>query len=205
MPATRGRPRDTEAHERILAAAYDLFRLHGARAVGVDAIVQRSGVSKMTLYRHFKSKERLVAAFMHRREQLWSLDWLKAEIHRRADDPAERLLAIFDAFDSWFRTAGFDGCSFINILLEHPPGHPTHRAASQHLANIRGILIPLARQAGIKDPKTFADVWHVMMKGSIVTSCEGNRSAARQIKAVARLYLDSQLPPAKPAARKRPH
>lgn len=201
MPAPRGRPPDHEAHERILAAAYELFRLEGTRAVGVDTVVERAGVSKMTLYRHFKSKDQLVAAFLDRRAQVWVVDWLVAEIFRRAETPADRLMAVFDVFDSWFRSATFDRCSFIRTLLEYPDGHPTHRAACQHLATLRAFIAGLARDAGIKDGK-FADAWLMMVKGSSVAAVEGNRSAARQIKPAARLFLESQLPKEGPPKRR---
>src|SRR3954470_5167428 len=92
-----------EARERILGAAYDLFSRRGIRAVGIDAIVAQSGVARMTLYRHFASKEDLVLAFLERREARWTRGWLQAEAQRRASDPAQRLLAIFDVFDEWFR------------------------------------------------------------------------------------------------------
>jgi AcrR family transcriptional regulator len=177
-----------------LAAAYDLFRLGGTRNIGVDTIVKRSGVAKMSLYRHFKSKEGLVAAFLNRREQLWTNEWVKTEVLKRAVSPADRLLAIFDVFDEWFRSEEFDGCSFINVLLEYPSDHPTHVQAALHLANIRSFLRQLAREAAIADPQAFAETWHSMMKGSIVAACEGNLKAARQIKVAAALFLEARLP-----------
>lgn len=191
-----GRPKGREsARERILAAAYDLFRHHGTRNVGVDEIVQRSGVAKMSLYRHFGSKQELVAAFLQRREELWTYDWLRSEACRRSGDPGDRLLAIFDIFGEWFRSRDFDGCSFINVLLEYPSDDAARRSAGAHLANIRAFLEGLAAEAGISDTKTFADTWHIMMKGAIVAACEGNHDAAREIKVAARLFLEASLPP----------
>lgn len=183
-----------DARERVLAAAYDLFRLHGTRSIGVDTIVARSGVAKMSLYRHFKSKEGLIAAFMERREDLMSIGRFRAEVLKRATAPAERLLTIFDVLDEWFRSAGFDGCSFISILLEYPSDHPTHARAALHLAKMRSFVRQLAHEAAIADPPAFADTWHTMMKGSIIAACEGNLDAARQIKIAAELFLDSRLP-----------
>jgi DNA polymerase len=68
------------ARERVLGAAYELFSTRGIQAVGVDAIVQRSGVARQTLYRQFGSKQELVLAFLALREQVWTRDWLEAEI-----------------------------------------------------------------------------------------------------------------------------
>lgn len=186
--------RQDDARERVLAAAYDLFRRAGTRNVGVDTIVERSGVAKMSLYRHFKSKEGLVAAVLERREELWAVGWFKAEVFKRADAPADRLLAIFDVFDEWFRSEDFDGCTFINVLLEYPFDHPTHARAALHLSRIRSFVRQLARQAAIADPRTFAETWDTMMKGAVVAACEGNLNAARQIKIAAELFLIATLP-----------
>ena len=129
------------ARERILDAAYDLFSRHGVKAVGVDRIVAESGVAKMTLYRHFSSKDDLVIAFLERREERWTNAWLRAEVESRGSTGSERLLAIFDVFDEWFRRPGFEGCSFINVLLEFDdPAHPVRKASVVHLANIRSFL-----------------------------------------------------------------
>ena len=133
------------ARERILATAYDLFCHHGIRAVGVDTIIEQSGVAKMTLYRHFRSKDELVLAVLERREELWTRQWLQAAINRRATDPGERLLAIFDVFDGWFRRRSFEGCLFINALIEiDDRKHPVHRASREQLARIRSFIEELA-------------------------------------------------------------
>src|SRR6187402_3319099 len=100
--------------ERILDTAYELFSRHGTRAVGVDRIIEEAGTAKMTLYRNFASKDDLIMAFLERREELWTRGWLQAEVQRRATEPRERLLAIFDVFGDWFALPDFEGCSFIN-------------------------------------------------------------------------------------------
>src|SRR5262245_34834703 len=90
---------ESDGREGIMGAAYELFSRNGIRAVGIDAVIERAGVARMTLYRHFNSKEELVLAFLERREELWTKGWLQAEVEARAEDPRERLLAIFDVFD----------------------------------------------------------------------------------------------------------
>jgi AcrR family transcriptional regulator len=179
-----------DARERILDAAYELFSRHGIRAVGIDAIIRRSGVARMTLYRHFPSKDALVLAFLERREERWTKDWLEREVAKRADDPAARLLAIFDVFDEWFQRRDFEGCSFINVLLEvAEPKHNLHRASADYLARIRAFVEGLAAEVGIADPQGFAHKWHILMKGSIVAAGEGDRPAARRAQQVAALVL----------------
>jgi AcrR family transcriptional regulator len=175
-----------------MTAAYELFSTQGVKATGVDSIIERSGVARQTMYRHFPSKEHLVLAFLERREELWTRDWLQTEVERRARDPDERLLAIFDALDEWFRRPDFEGCSFINVMLEHPDlADPLHRASVSYLAGGRHFVEDLARRAGITDADGFAREWHILVKGSIVAACEGDRDAARRAQAIARLVLDA--------------
>jgi len=182
------------ARERILGAAYELFSRWGIQAVGVDSIIARSGVARQTLYRHFASKEDLVLAFLERREDLWTKNWLQAGVQERASDPRERLLTIFDLFDEWFHRPDFEGCSFINVMLEHPdPADAIHRAGVSYLAGIRHFLEDLARRAGITDAESFAREWHILMKGSIVAALEGDREAARRSQKVGSLILRSEL------------
>ena len=184
-------PTAGDARQRLLTAAYELFSRQGVQAVGVDAIIERSGVARQTMYRHFGSKQELVLAFLARREEMWTYGWLAAEVRRRTDDPRERLLTIFDVFDEWFRSPNFEGCSFINVMLEHPdPQHPLHRAAAEHLGHIREFLADLATDAGIADPESFARQWHILMKGSIVAAGEGDQEAAKRAQSVARLVLE---------------
>lgn len=194
MASARGSPRrrvrePVSARERLLAAAYDLFGAKGVGRVGIDEILAKSGCAKASLYANFKSKLELAAAFLERREAVWTRSWLEAEINRRAADPHERLLAVFDVFDGWFRRDGFEGCSFINVLLESADGSPLREMAALHLAKIRAIIGGLAQQAGLAEPEKFAQAWHMLMKGSIVAACEGNREAAQDAKAAARLIL----------------
>jgi AcrR family transcriptional regulator len=181
------------ARERILDTAYDLFSRHGIRAVGIDRIIATSGVAKMSLYRHFRSKDALVLAFLQEREKRWTLDWLHAEVTSRAEDGADRMLAIFDVFDEWFRQPDFEGCSFINVLLEFGElEHPIRQASTEHLATIRGLVREFAEEAGIADPEAVARQWHILMKGSIVAAGEGDREAARRARALGELLLERE-------------
>ena len=185
-------PARTEARQRILDSAYELFSHRGIRAVGIDEILERAKVAKATLYRHFESKEELVLAFLDQREQLWTRDWVEKEARSRGNTPEEQLIAIFDAFDEWFHRDDFEGCSFINVLLEWADrNHPIGRASVLHLANIRTLLTTLATEAGLRDPETFAHSWHILMKGSIVAAGEGDKDAAKRAKAMGRALIET--------------
>ncbi len=182
------------ARERLLEAAYELFSRRGIHAVGIDAIIERSGVARQTMYRHFASKEDLVVAFLERRHELWTRSWLQGEVEQRSTDPREQLLAIFDVFDAWFRTPEFEGCSFINVMLEHPdPGQALHVESTAYLQRIRDFLAELAGRAGIREPESFAREWHILMKGSIVAAGEGDQDAARRAQRIAALLLRDAL------------
>ena len=181
----------TGARDRILSTAYELFSRRGIHNVGVDELVERAGVAKATLYRYFPSKNDLALAFLERREQVWTRDWVETEARRRAATPEAQLLAIFDLFDEWFRRDDFEGCSFINTLLEFRDlDHPVGRASADCLEHIRSVVRDLALEAGLHDPDGFALSWHLMMKGSIVQAAEGDRDAAKRAQSLGRLLLE---------------
>ena len=182
----------TSARERILETAYALFSRHGIRAVGIDRIISESGVAKMSLYRNFRSKDELVLAFLAERGRRWTRDWLLAEAQRRGETGAQRLLAIFDVFAEWFAQDDFEGCSFVNVLLEFAePDHPVRCASARHLAAVRDGVREFAEQAGVEDPEALASQWHILMKGSIVAACEGDAQAAERARRLGELLLAS--------------
>jgi AcrR family transcriptional regulator len=157
------------ARERILAAAYDLFSRRGIAAVGVDTIIAQAGVSK----------EGLILAFLGRRNDLWGAHRLETETARRAREPVARLLALFDVLHDWFQEPAFEGCSFINVLIEAPRDSTVGQAAALQLAAVRTAITKLATEAALEDVDRFAQAWHILMKGSIVAAVEGQREAAK--------------------------
>jgi AcrR family transcriptional regulator len=187
--------RTSAVRDRILETTYELFAHRGVRDVGINEVVERAGVTKATLYRHFASKDELVVAFLKLREQRWTLGWVEAEARSREQAPEEQLLAIFDLFDEWFHHNDFEACSFINVLLEMGPAHPAGRASVAHLENIRTVVRQLAENAGLRDPASFARSWHILMKGSIVSAVEGDSEAARRAKTMARRLIEDHRQP----------
>ena len=181
----------SDARTRILDSAYELFSRRGIRAVGIDEVIEHASVAKATLYRHFASKDELVLAFLERREAVWTREWVEAESRRRGETAEEQLLAIFDLFDEWFRRPDFEGCSFVNVLLETADReHPVGRASAAHLATIRDVVGSIAEEAGLRDPEAFAHSWHILMKGSIVAAGEGDVEAARRAKSMGRALIE---------------
>jgi AcrR family transcriptional regulator len=185
------------ARERILTTAYRLFTRRGIRAVGTDEVLAVSGVAKATLYRHFPSKNDLVLAVLQRREELWTLGLVEQQSRLRGETPEEQLLAIFDVFHDWFqKREDFDGCSFINVLIELGAAHPAGQASIQYLDNIRGIVRERAEAAGLVDVDNFARSWHILMKGSIIAAAEGDLQAAQRAQAMGRALIERHRPPA---------
>src|ERR1700733_13364761 len=138
------------AHERLLNAAYELFSKRGIRAVGTDEVIERAGVAKATLYRHFATKNALVLAVLQRREELWTHGLIEAQSAQRGNTPEEQLLAIFDVMHDWFQSRdGYEGCSFINVLLELGADHPAGKASVAHIEHVRDIVRHGATAAGL--------------------------------------------------------
>jgi AcrR family transcriptional regulator len=181
------------ARERILRSAYDLFCRHGIGAVGIDRIIAEAGVAKMTLYRHFSSKDELVLAVFDLREELWTRRWLVQEIEQRAPTARERLLAIFDVFDEWFRRDDYEGCLFTNALLEvNGRANVVGSGAAEKRENVRVVLRELAEEAGVRDPDEFAYQWQILMTGAIVVAQQGDKEAARRARGAALLLLERE-------------
>lgn len=177
------------ARERILRAAYDLFTHHGVQAVGIERVITEAGISKATLYRHFKSKDDLVLAVLDLRQELWTEGWLVPETRRRAATPAEQLLAVFDAFDDWFRGGDYEGCFFVNTLLESHRD-PIMAVSVAKLQNVRAYLETLAHAAGSPEPEVLASDWQLLMIGAIVAAVRGQPDAAARARVLGRARLD---------------
>jgi AcrR family transcriptional regulator len=182
-----------DARQRILDVAYELFTRRGVRAVGVDEVINRSGVAKATLYRHFPSKDDLVLAVLELRHQRWTVGLVLAEATSRGATPQERLLAVFDVFDEWFRREDFEACSFINTLLELRPEHRLGEASRDYLADIRATLASMADEADLAEPEQFARSMQILMMGSIVAAMSGDTDAAKRAQTIVRSLIDQHL------------
>lgn len=180
----------SDARERILVAAYDLFSQRGVRDVGVDELIARSGVANATFYRHFASKDDLVLAFLQRREQLWTIGTIVKQALDREGTPREQLLAVFDVLDEWFRRRDYEGDSFVNVLLEMGSGHPLGRASLRHLNTVWQMIESRAEAAHLRDPESFAHSWQLLMNGSILGARMGDTDAARRARDMATGLID---------------
>lgn len=135
------------ARERILGAAHDLFYRDGIRATGVDRVIAEAGVTKLTFYRHFPSKNELVRAFLDYRHRRW-MTWFTDALQRHGGNPA----AIVPTLAEWFRGEDFRGCAFINSLGELagvlPEVAEITRSHKQDMTTALAALLPASRQRG---------------------------------------------------------
>lgn len=168
-------------------AASELFYERGITATGVDAVVAASGVSKPTLYAHFRSKSALVAAVLERRNDHRAAS-LPAWLAARTADPRERLLAVFDWLADFSAEEGRRGCAFLNAAAEIPdPDDPARRVALRYKRWIRHYLAQLANDVGMEEPERLGSQLLLLIDGtSSRLVIEGSRDAAREVCAQAR-------------------
>jgi AcrR family transcriptional regulator len=156
--------------ERILAAAADLFYRNGIRAVGVDAIAEAAGTNKMTLYRHFSSKDELVAEYLREsaRGEAAGWDCLQA---RYPGDPLAQLHAWLSEMFDHIVSGDERGCPLANAAVELPDrDHPARRVIEECKVAARAKVIALCRAAGLDDPDFLADELNLMLEGARVTA-----------------------------------
>jgi AcrR family transcriptional regulator len=163
--------------ERIVATARELFYRHGIHAVGVDAIAEAAGTNKMTLYRHFASKDLLVAECLRRLSQEID-DAFAATAEAHPDDPRGQLLAWLGHIGA-FKLSD-RGCAFANAAVELPDkDHPAKRVIEAHKSLSRQRLTGLCREAGLTDPDLLADKVFLLCEGARISmqSCPDGPAA----------------------------
>jgi AcrR family transcriptional regulator len=154
------------ARERILDAASEMFYRDGIRAVGIDAIIARSGVAKMSLYRNFPSKDALVAAWLEDRNGFFWRRWGEAET-LRAGDPRGQLEAILDMVAATASNPKWRGCPFLNTGTEFPePHYPARAVILAHKCAVRERLRALATAARARDPDLLAQQLQLLIDGA---------------------------------------
>ncbi|MEV4060474.1 TetR/AcrR family transcriptional regulator [Nonomuraea dietziae] len=173
----------TNARERLLTTADDLFYAEGIRAVGVERILSVSGVGRASFYRHFPSKDDLVVAVLRRRDEAWRA-WLTERVDALGGQP----LNVFDALAERFARADFRGCAFINTMVETAdPASAAHRAAAEHKERVTDYVADL-----LDDRAELAGSFVLLMDGAIVTAVrERSTAPAHHARAVAEALLNT--------------
>jgi AcrR family transcriptional regulator len=193
-PQTRpGKSDSVSPRDRILQTAAELFYRHGIHSVGIDRIIEESGVAKMTFYRHFPSKACLIAEYLAQKERNWQS--LVAQFTGdSAKTPVTKLLAIFDALELAIKNPGFCGCPFIKALAEFGPERPEPEVRAQiagHFSEMERVVTPLLKQARPKDAKKLLQPLMSLITGTIVVAqATGHTDVASRNRAVARSLLE---------------
>jgi AcrR family transcriptional regulator len=184
------------AKGRLIETAIDLFYTHGFHAVGLDQILDETGVTKTTFYKHFESKEDLIVAAIRERDAWERRAWGRAIEKRAGDDPRAKLLALYDVLDEWFNRPDFRGCIFINAAAEFvDPNDPVHRVAAEYKRACRDGWRDLARAAGARDAETFADLYTAIVEGTLILRhVHGRNDAARVTRGMVERLVEEYMP-----------
>jgi len=175
--------------ERLLAASDELFYRHGVHSTGIDAVIERAGVAKGSLYYIFGGKDELVAAYLRGRHDVW-----RQRIAARQagiSDPEEKILVVFDAIADYVSLPEFRGCPFVNATAESPAGDSQQLAIKEYRDWVRQYFLELAADTGVADCEALADALIVLYDGALATAntTEPARTAALTAKRIARLTL----------------
>ena len=155
---------------RILAVARELFYRDGIRAVGVDAIAEAAGTNKMTLYRHFASKDELVADYLRECARLATANWDRLEAEHPGD-PLAQLRGWIARMAERVANADERGCPLVNAAVELPEKtHPARHVIEEFKTAERAWLIRVCRASGLRDPELLADELHLLLEGARVTA-----------------------------------
>jgi AcrR family transcriptional regulator len=166
----RGAPLKGEAsaRERILATASELFYREGIRAIGVDTVVERSGVSKTSLYRLFESKDALIAAFAAEKDRLFWAWWDHTE-EQHVGDPRALLEALLSGVAKRIEHPAYRGCPFLNLATEFPDdNHPGRVIARGNKEEMRARLATIVARLGASDPDRTASQIALLINGAYV-------------------------------------
>jgi AcrR family transcriptional regulator len=168
--AKYGKDEGIPPRDRILAAAAELFYRNGIRAVGVDAIAAAAGTNKMTLYRHFPSKDELVAEYLRQSAKMTDASWERLE-HAHPGDPLAQLRGWLNDMADHVENRDERGCPVANAAVELPePDHPARRVIEQCKSAQRDRLAGLCRAAGLSDPDMLAAELDLLLEGARVTA-----------------------------------
>jgi AcrR family transcriptional regulator len=180
--------------QRILDTASEMFYREGVRAVGIDAIIARSGVAKMSLYRNFPSKDALVTAWLEDRNEFFWKRWERTEA-LQTGNPRGQLEAILDMVAVTASNSKWRGCPFLNTGTEFP--EPEHPARAVILANKRAVrerLQALAAAAGARDPALLAQQLQLLIDGAYaIGQSLGPTGPAKTVASAGRALIAAQI------------
>jgi AcrR family transcriptional regulator len=180
--------------DELVRKALAVFYRHGFHATGMDRLVAETGISKTSMYKHFRSKDDLILATLRLRDEEFR-NWFTRRIEALAPDARTRLLAIYDVLGEWFDGKGFSSCMFIKASGEYPDASdPIHALAVEHKRLLENYVIGLAAEAGASEPQTLARQLILLAEGAIVTAhLLGTANVAQPARAAAKVLIDNAI------------
>lgn len=158
------------AQEQLLDAAQELFYREGVRAIGVDAVVERAGVNKMSLYRRFASKDELVVAYLERMDEGFRRRF-EASVAKHPDAPAQQLVQALEDLVKRASSPDYRGCPFVNIACEFgDPAHPARQSVERNKNYLMTRLVEICIAAGAENPAELAESLALLVDGIYATS-----------------------------------
>jgi AcrR family transcriptional regulator len=182
------------AKSRILKVASDLFYHEGVRAVGIDRIIDESGVAKASFYRNYATKDELVVAYLEYRHQL-SMNNVD-EAHRKyPDSPVKQLYDLIHGLAARMKSPNYRGCSFMNTAVEFPDtDHPGHKKAVELRQELWVRIEEIAREAGARDPEELAVQLRTLCSGAIMISyMDKSAYNTEHFSGAAQLVIENQF------------
>ncbi|WP_306259171.1 TetR/AcrR family transcriptional regulator [Pararhizobium sp. IMCC21322] len=160
--------------DELVQKALQTFYQNGFNATGMDMLVKETGISKTSMYKHFRTKEDLILAVLRLRDEHFR-NWLYRRMEELADEPRAQLIAMFDALEEWFQEPGYRGCLFIKASSEYQDStHPIHMQSADHKRMLERHVTELAQKAKITDPAGLARQLLLLKEGAIVTAHLGH-------------------------------
>jgi len=163
--------------DRLVNTALQLFTQNGYRATGIDKILDQSGVAKMTLYKHFKSKDELIIAALRQRDEEFMVDIqnsmlrLEKNLQQQCDSRLNKLMIFLQALHEWISGDSFYGCNFINASVEFKrQDDPIHVAAAAHHKLTIQMIMEFIAELHLAEPAKVARQIHMIIQGAIVTA-----------------------------------
>ena len=177
--------------DKVFQTASRLFYQNGYRAIGVDTLAAESGIGKMTLYRHYPSKDYLIVAYLKDSNELFWNNF--EEITKDAPTARGKLLAFFESLQKYVMTPACYGCPFLNVATEYPEtDYPGHQVAIEHKQSVRVRFRQLAKETGAKKPDVLADQLFLLMDGAYMASrMFGSKNPSAHLAEAAQILIDS--------------
>ena len=184
--------------QKLLAAADELFYNEGVHAVTIDRVIEKASVARGSLYYNFDGKDDLIREYLLGRHAAWTAR--VDEAVAAAKDPAEKILAVFDALGTLFAEPSYRGCSFMNAVAEAPADGPEIKAAANYRSWLHELFGDLVAALNSRNPQELTDQLVVLYDGA-VTAAQMDKShhSAATARTLASMAVESSTSRSQPA------